>query len=54
MTEIIIRDCGSIGWLPIIKINDEVAYRGEHEQDRLDAIERASRAMERLKEEGRV
>ena len=52
MTEIIIRDCGSVGWLPIIKIEGKEVYRGEHEKNRLDALERASRAMKRLKEEG--
>lgn len=49
MTDIILRDCGRVGWLPIIERDGKEIYRGEHQ----DSAHRAMMmAEEWLDEQG--
>jgi hypothetical protein len=48
MIDIIIRDCGTIGHLPIITVTEtqRELYRGSHHQSASDALEKAQQVWD--------
>lgn len=46
MTDIILRDCGRVGWLPIIERDSKEIFRGEHQAYAHEALESAERFID--------